>query len=391
MIALAVIAALLPGANGKLCLDCHKDFGAKLEAAHVHTPLREGSCTGCHDPHASQHSMLLRTNACASCHQQIVPAAAKSVHDPVAKGACISCHDPHSSSQAFELKKPAAELCASCHQALADASFRAKFKHGATASCSACHDAHASSNAKLLKTQEPALCLSCHSKDLGRSHLGYSVETSQCTSCHDPHGSNRKGMLFNGAHAPVIARQCGDCHAGPKAAQPLALKQQGAALCVSCHRDTAAKIASQSHPHQASLDCLNCHAAHGSGQRALLAGTQRQVCGKCHAESVKRAEASPTRHPPVVQGECTACHDPHGASVPDLLRKADDVEICGKCHDWQKHSSHPIGGKLRDPRNPNLGLSCLSCHRAHGTEFKHMNPYPTTTELCTKCHEQFRR
>ena len=34
---------------------------------------------------------------------------------------------------------------------------------------------------------------------------------------------------------------------------------------------------------------------------------------------------------------------------------------------------------------------CLSCHRVHATEYKHMVPFPTTTELCVKCHERFKR
>ena len=71
--------------------------------------------------------------------------------------------------------------------------------------------------------------------------------------------------------------------------------------------------------------------------------------------------------------------------------KPDIVETCGKCHDWLKHSSHPMGEKFADPRNKNLRLQCLSCHRSHGTEYKHLIPYPVTTELCTKCHEKFKR
>jgi predicted CXXCH cytochrome family protein len=50
-----------------------------------------------------------------------------------------------------------------------------------------------------------------------------------------------------------------------------------------------------------------------------------------------------------------------------------------------------MGEKLKDPRNKNLTIQCLSCHRAHGTEYKKLIPYPTTSELCTKCHEQYRR
>jgi predicted CXXCH cytochrome family protein len=93
----------------------------------------------------------------------------------------------------------------------------------------------------------------------------------------------------------------------------------------------------------------------------------------------------------VQDGQCTACHDPHGSDAPLMFAKADVVEMCGTCHDWLKHSSHPMGEKYKDPRNKNLTLQCLSCHRSHGTEYKHMMPYPTTSDLCTKCHEKFSR
>jgi predicted CXXCH cytochrome family protein len=100
---------------------------------------------------------------------------------------------------------------------------------------------------------------------------------------------------------------------------------------------------------------------------------------------------SPTKHDPVRDGKCTACHDPHSSDVPLALVKPDVVETCGTCHDWLKHSSHPMGEKVVDPRNKNLRLQCLSCHRSHGTEYKHLMPYPTSTDLCTKCHEKFKR
>ena len=74
-----------------------------------------------------------------------------------------------------------------------------------------------------------------------------------------------------------------------------------------------------------------------------------------------------------------------------MFVNTDRIELCGTCHDWQKHSTHPIGDKRKDPRNRNLTLECASCHRAHGTGAKHLVPYAKVTDLCTKCHEQYRR
>ena len=66
-------------------------------------------------------------------------------------------------------------------------------------------------------------------------------------------------------------------------------------------------------------------------------------------------------------------------------------DLCGTCHDWQKHATHPIGPSIKDPRNKNLSLECASCHRAHGTGAKHLIPFAKVTDLCTSCHEQYRR
>ena len=74
-----------------------------------------------------------------------------------------------------------------------------------------------------------------------------------------------------------------------------------------------------------------------------------------------------------------------------LFKRATVIDTCGQCHNWQKHSSHPMGEKVFDPRNRNMNVECLSCHRSHGTEFKRLMPFVQASDLCTKCHEQYKR
>jgi predicted CXXCH cytochrome family protein len=396
MILALLLAAgnLLPGADGKLCLGCHADFQARLAKPFVHTPLQNGTCISCHDPHASQHGGMLSaepSKVCLSCHANTVPALAKSVHQPAAEGNCVACHDAHSSDAKFELVRPGIEGCATCHAALTDGWKRARHRH--EASCTSCHDPHASASAEhLLKGADPALCLSCHKPDKAfvARHFGFPVQTARCTSCHDPHGSDQPGMLFESVHKPVANRQCTECHLPGS----IKAKAEGAALCTTCHAQQVSRMLEAPHVHEALASpggCLDCHTPHASRQRGLVRGNLRQVCGSCHADTIARQDRSPTKHPPVADGDCTSCHDPHSSSNALLLKHDGDLQLCGTCHDWQKHSTHPIGVKLVDPRNPNLPVDCLSCHRAHGTEFKHLNPYSTTTELCTKCHQSFKR
>jgi predicted CXXCH cytochrome family protein len=137
--------------------------------------------------------------------------------------------------------------------------------------------------------------------------------------------------------------------------------------------------------------CLDCHNPHASRDSGLMQADQLTVCGSCHSDTLKRQQLSPTKHKPVQEGKCTACHDPHSSELALALVKPDVVETCATCHDWVKHSTHPIGEKIIDPRNRNLSLQCLSCHRSHGTEYKHLMPYATSSDMCVKCHEQFKR
>jgi predicted CXXCH cytochrome family protein len=264
--------------------------------------------------------------------------------------------------------------------------------------CISCHDAHGSVKAEhLLKQEEKALCLSCHkpnAQGFSKAHGNYAVAQTRCTGCHDPHGSDRKGMLYNTVHKPVASAQCTECHTPASPGKPAMLKAQGVALCNDCHKQQIATMLGKARVHQAVVDpaaCLNCHSPHAARERGLLRGKLTQVCGTCHADTISRQDRSVTPHAPVRDGSCATCHDPHSSENVLMMKKASTIDQCGTCHDYQKHSSHPIGDKLKDPRNRNLKLDCLSCHRAHGTEYKHMVPFPSTTDLCVKCHERFKR
>jgi predicted CXXCH cytochrome family protein len=98
-----------------------------------------------------------------------------------------------------------------------------------------------------------------------------------------------------------------------------------------------------------------------------------------------------TKHPPIDDGDCATCHKPHASDNSFLLTAATQFDVCGACHDWQKHSGHPIGAKAIDPRNKSLTLDCGSCHRTHGTDFKHFTHKDAKAELCVQCHQTFTR
>lgn len=386
----------------KICLSCHTEFEQKLRKRSVHTPVKAGECSGCHDPHVSSHGKLLfedRREICSRCHDGVIPKNAKSAHRVVADGDCQKCHDPHASDNSANLLAASPELCFGCHTQLGEAVKSARFKHSPVAQgCLTCHDAHGSGGAThLLKTGVPALCVTCHKPDsppfIAR-HMKYPVGKAACTSCHDPHGSSQPALLQASVHQPVASGGCPQCHQAPDSTTPFATKRSGFELCKGCHAEMVNATMAKPRLHWPVADrkgCANCHNPHASGRPKLLKRDTATLCGNCHADTLKRMASTTAKHAPVDGGMCTACHSPHAADGVHLVDQPSIVTLCATCHDYQKHSAHPLGDKAVDPRNKNLRVDCLSCHKAHGTQFKWMLLAETNLELCTQCHKKFAR
>jgi predicted CXXCH cytochrome family protein len=393
---------LKEGARGKLCVDCHEEFQEILKKRFLHTPLQERECTGCHSPHASDHGLLLEAEPakiCYKCHDDVIPANAKSVHEVVIEGKCASCHDPHAADNKNILIRAGSQLCFECHEELGERIAGNEFEHEPVSEdCLECHNPHASeTTAKLLKGPDPALCLDCHDADKAvfkRVHQRYPVEKGRCSACHDPHGSSTTALLFDNVHDPVAEGECEECHLAANSRSAFALKDEGYALCEGCHYETVVEALNQKRVHWPLLDktgCINCHAPHGSAQDALMKEPMIEVCGECHSDTVARQERARTEHPPVANGECNECHLSHGSENLFLAKVSSNVDLCGECHDWETHSSHPIGADVIDPRNHNLAVDCSSCHRTHGTEHKHFIYFDEIEDMCTQCHTDYRR
>jgi len=403
---------LKPGASGSECLRCHEAFQKTLKSPSVHPLLKSGKCTGCHDPHTSTHKNLLIsdvTTLCNSCHKEMVPDKARSSHKIVVEGNCITCHDAHGSDNPFILIKTGNALCVECHQDIATQTNQAAFKHEPLQKgkgCLSCHNPHASARADyLLKNEVAVLCKECHKTDrsffVGR-HMNYKVTDSSCDSCHNPHGSNKSGILYNAIHAPVAEKNCNQCHPDPSAPNALEPKKKGVSLCLDCHKETITETFNKNRVHAPLTDnvgCLNCHHPHGTKEKKLLNDTQFKVCGTCHADTVALQQWS-IKNPknenlcePVKTGNCTSCHSPHAANNVLLFQEENiSVGLCGKCHEWETHSTHPIGEKAIDQRDKNLTVECLSCHVGCGTgNNPWMMPFATTYDLCTQCHVERKR
>jgi predicted CXXCH cytochrome family protein len=392
---------LKPGARGPLCLKCHTAIQDQMKQPSVHAPLRSGECADCHSPHASSHGKLLAASPaaiCAECHADTIPPRAMSVHAAAVEPGCVSCHDPHASANPGNLLAPGNVLCYGCHDGIRAEVQQAEFRHQPVDDCKNCHDPHASgASPRLLKANVDDLCGGCH--DPARAsfvarHMGYPVAGSACTSCHDPHGSRRSGLLRAQVHEPVANRMCSQCHQDASSPDALATRRSGVLLCAGCHSGVVNEALARDRLHWPVVEgaaCGNCHAPHASDQGALLVQPTDVLCGGCHPDVIARREASVDEHPPVAGGECTVCHAPHAADNAFLARAESSLELCGGCHDWETHSSHPIGPEVTDPRNPNLLVDCGSCHDPHGSAFKGLTHLDPGGALCVQCHQQMTR
>jgi len=411
---------LKPEARGKLCLNCHEEFNEKLKNPFIHTPVKTGECSECHNPHTSSHGKLLGEDPnkiCNKCHEGIVPESSKSTHKVAIEGSCIKCHSPHASNNPSILLKSGNDLCFICHKSIGDEIKKVRFKHNPVEKgCINCHDPHASLKENyVLKDETISLCKSCHKTKTSsfiKQHMNYPVDKGNCSSCHNPHGSNRGGILFDNVHKPVASKTCNYCHEGPSSPTPFKTKKIGHELCKGCHNNMINEIFNKTLIHSPLTDkksCLNCHKPHASSEKNLLIGDMKSLCSNCHSTTIEwqsklaerekqEIEASKGKvikgsiiHNPVQEGRCELCHSSHASNNIFLLKKASIIELCGECHDWSKHSNHPMGEKIVDPREKNKTIQCLSCHRSHGSGNRYLIPFPTVTDLCVQCHKQYRR
>ncbi len=130
-----------------LCLDCHDWFQGVFDSdSTVHSPVKDkDGCTKCHNPHFSTLPDLqkyVQPDLCLKCHdKEIKTADGRTIidmktflkenpdhHGPIREGSCTMCHHPHASKepnlllQAYppEFYAPFSteryELCFSCHQ-----------------------------------------------------------------------------------------------------------------------------------------------------------------------------------------------------------------------------------------------------------------------------------
>ncbi len=257
-----------------LCYTCHVKEKERLSLVHTHTPIAEGRCNGCHEPHVSRQNSLLKTTAdkiCLDCHSGFLEGQKEGYLHPLSqKGACLTCHDPHASIYYRALRMSSDLVCLAngCHDSIIKHMKKSRIVHKPLndGKCIACHNAHGSKLAHYLKCSAGSLCLFCHEEMKGR------IEEEGVT-----------------VHSPIQQGECLRCHSGHDSAYQGLLLAQGKDLCIPCH-ETGDTGFQEKHIYiQAQKsNCLMCHASHTSEKEGLFL---------------------PFIHQPFIQKNCQVCHE----------------------------------------------------------------------------------
>lgn len=182
-------------------------------------------------------------------------------------------------------------------------------------------------------------------------------------------------------HGPVAAGECEICHGeSPKhMMKPKKYKfkeiTEVSKICYECHDEFPARKLTHSPVEEG--DCLACHSPHGSPYKFQLLAKGGELCFNCHDEELVGEKFV---HGPAAVGGCVACHEPHTADYNKNLR-AEGPSLCYMCHTDKAEAV----GKSEFVHKP-VSENCVSCHNPHSAPKKFMLP-AEAPKLCLDCHK----
>ncbi len=180
---------------------------------------------------------------------------------------------------------------------------------------------------------------------------------------------------------PPAEDDCGSCHESngnphPQSEGPeFELLDEPVALCTACHEEKNTKKVV--HPPVEDGECVSCHNPHGSPYKFFLSYSSiDSVCAECH--DLEIAEKA-FQHGPVEAGECTSCHNPHESDAPSLLVE-EKPALCFMCHSDMEEQL-----QLSTVHAP-VDEDCQNCHEPHAADLEKLLT-DKIPELCYTCHD----
>ncbi|MBT1072221.1 DmsE family decaheme c-type cytochrome [Pelotalea chapellei] len=198
------------------------------------------------------------------------------------------------------------------------------------------------------------------SKLLDLKTLPPQAQSLICLKCHSAASTPALAQWHTSVHA-LNDLSCFDCHKLHEGPHQKVSRDKMAELCYGCHPDVKAQFSLFSrHPvREKKMGCFDCHEPHGSSLPALLKGnSQRDMCTRCHME---KSGPFVYEHGDVTE-TCTNCHAPHGSVNRRLLAAAMPF-LCIQCH------SPGHRNILDDKTKPLFANRCTDCHSTiHGSD-----------------------
>ncbi len=184
------------------------------------------------------------------------------------------------------------------------------------------------------------------------------------------------------------------------------LFSRGPDLCVQCHESMRTRLTQKAHVHPpVKEECTTCHDPHGAGNNMMLKASPPGLCVECHDAIEEVMEDSAVTHDALTTGKsCSGCHQPHASDVEHILL-IQPMDLCLSCHDKPLKSGDGqvlnIAQLLLDNPNhhgPIVQKNCTGCHNVHGGESFRMlvEEFPAgfyapfdkdSYALCFSCHE----
>jgi predicted CXXCH cytochrome family protein len=366
------------GLDGLRCVDCHPSRDAAVYnlleargAVHLGNESAQAFvCFSCHDGTITDDLEKLTSSR---NHPTSIRMPRKVGGGLPLYGArkieCGTCHTPHERGST-DLDRPGwlrddsggvTGMCRACHKKQSDTSHShmgamvkiedagkltvrgGKLGPEGQIGCDTCHITHGARYRGLLVAQygrgdAEGLCALCHSESVVTGKVGDDAAAQPCNDCHSMH-VGRENLLAEGDN-----------------------------ICLGCHE------ARQDSGHHPAIDfaCRDCHSIHSAPLLSVNNKTRflRTIpsggflCSSCHPSVLGRHSPETLEGMPVTKlmerrglgaspeerGDCSFCHEVHGAPKKGLLRLDGGIS-CLYCHetpnpfgiDGKKAGAHPVG------------------------------------------------
>jgi len=170
-----------------------------------------------------------------------------------------------------------------------------------------------------------------------------------CSGCSATTSRNVASFIFDGVPAPPVPEEY--------CASWMAARQGQGQSSSNGKEGKAPASQGSSHPPYAEKRCNDCH---DTSKEGGLATPRDKLCFLCHEDILKGLHT----HAPAVAGNCLACHLPHDAVFPSLL-KMDKAKLCDSCH-VEKRQAPGLHSRVAK-----AGILCTDCHDPHAGSAKY--------------------